>query len=506
MAEEFLHGVEVVEVDAGPRPIATVRSAVIGIVGTAPGAQAEVKATLRTGVPASNNGLTWTAKLAGILGNKISVRLVNPLANNAALAVSVVGQAITVSLATGVGGAITTTAAQVKTAIEANAAANALVAVTHTSPSTGAAAVTAMAATFLAGGVDEAFPLNTPVLVAGSRLEAAKLGTTGTLPAAMDTILDQAGAVVIVVRVEVGEDDAETLANVIGGTNGTTGQYEGVQAFRSAESATGVSPRILIAPGFTHTRDGGSANAVVAELIGVAEALRAVIIADGPSTTDSAAVTYAGDFGSRRVYVVDPRVTKLDANGAPTYEWASPAVAGLICKSDNERGFWWSPSNQNVNGIIGTERQVDFALGDTSSRANLLNEAKVATIIRQNGYRLWGNRTLSSDPKWAFLSVVRTADIIHDSLLRAHLWAVDRNITKTYVQDVVEGVNAYLRHLTEIGAILGGQCYANPELNTPDQIAQGKIYFDFDFTPPYPAEHITFRSSLVNDYIKNIFD
>jgi phage tail sheath protein FI len=505
MAEQFLHGVEVLEIDSGPRPIETVRSAVIGIVGTAPDSAQEVDATLTTGVVASNNALTWTSKLAGVLGNKISIKLVDPKANSAALSISVASQAITVNLATNSSGVITTTASALITAIGANTNANALVAVASTGASTGASAVAALPLTFLSGGVDEAFPLDTPVMIAGSRVEAAKLGSTGTLPAALDSIFDQAGAVVVVVRVAKGANDAETLANVIGGVNSSTGNYEGMYGFLGAESALGVAPRILIAPGFTHTRTSNTANATVAEMIGIAERLRAVIIADGPSTTDAAAVAYAGDFGSKRVYLVDPRITKLDENGSEVYEWSSPAVAGLIAKSDNERGFWWSPSNQNINGIIGTERKIDFAFGDTTSRANLLNEAKVATIIRQDGYRLWGNRTLSADPKWVFLSVVRTADIIHDSLQRAHRWAVDRNITKTYVQDVIEGVNNYLRHLQAIGAILGGQCWADPDLNAPDQIALGKVYFDFDFTPPYPAERITFRSHLTNDYIKNIF-
>jgi phage tail sheath protein FI len=148
---------------------------------------------------------------------------------------------------------------------------------------------------------------------------------------------------------------------------------------------------------------------------------------------------------------------------------------------------------------------VDFALGDTSSRANLLNEREVATIIHRDGYRIWGNRTTSSDPKWAFLQARRTADMINQSILEAHFWAVDRNITRTYVDDVVEGVNAYLRHLTSIGAILGGRCWADPAANPADQVAQGKVCFDFDFTPPYPAERITFRSRLVDDYIDEIF-
>lgn len=396
MAETFLHGVEVLDIASGSRPISTVRSSVIGIIGTAPSADAT------------------------------------------------------------------------------------------------------------------AFPLNTPVLVAGSRTEAAKLDTVGTglgtLPQAMDSIFDQAGAVVVVVRVEQGLDDAATLANVVGGVDALTGAYEGVHAFLAAESITGYQPRILCAPGFTHTRTDTVANSVVAELIGIADRLRAVIIADGPSTVDADAINYAKDFGSKRVFVVDPKVTKVDGTGAVVEAWASACVAGLIAKIDNDLGFWWSPSNQNISGIVGTARAVDFVLGDANSRANLLNEANVATIVRQNGYRLWGNRTLSADAKWAFLCVVRTADMINDSLLRAHLWAVDRGITKQYVTDVVEGVNAYMRHLTTIGAILGGGCWADPDLNTPDQIAQGKIYFDFDFTPVYPAEHIAFRSHLVDNYITEVFN
>lgn len=504
MPEQFLHGVEVIQIDAGPRPIATVSSAIIGLVGTAPNSQPEVKATLQTGTVPANNGITYTAKTTGALGNKISLFLVDPKANSQALAVTVSGLDITVNLATSGTGAITTTATQLMAALTANIAATALIGTASSGASTGAAVVAATTKQYLSGGIDDAFPLNTPVLVAGSRVQAAKLGLTGSLPDAIDSIFDQAGAVVIVVRVTAGVDDTATSANIVGGVNAITGKYEGMQAFLGAESVLGFAPRILIAPGFTHQRTTG-ANTVVANMLAIADRLRAVIIADGPNTTDADAITYAGDFGSKRVYLVDPFVTKTDAAGAAYSAPSSAVVAGLIAKSDNERGFWWSPSNQDIGGIVGTTRPIDFTMGDVNARANLLNSKNVATIIRQNGYRLWGNRTLSADPKWAFLSRVRTADIINDSILRAHLWAVDRGITKTYIQDVLEGVNDYLRHLVKIGAILGGQCWADPDLNTPDQIAQGKVYFDFDFSDVSPAEHITFRSHLTNDYIKSLF-
>lgn len=395
MSDKFLHGVEVLEVNSGPRPIRTVRSSVIGLVGTAPDADPAV------------------------------------------------------------------------------------------------------------------FPVNTPVLVAGSRLKAAKLDTTGdglgTLPAAMDGIFDQIGAVVVVIRVEEGADEAATLTNLVGGVNATTGAYEGVHGLLAVESILGYTPRIIAVPGYTSQNfDGVTLNPVVAELTGILDRLGAIAIIDGTNTTDEDAFKFTDAYDSARLYVVDPAV-KVFANGVEKVVPASAHVAGLIAKSDNDRGFWYSPSNQVINGIVGTARPIDFKMGDANARANLLNEKDVATIIRQDGYRLWGNRTLSSDPKWAFLSVRRTADMINESLQAAHLWAIDRNITKTYLDDVTESVNAYLRYLTNIGAILGGTCWADEELNTADQIAQGKVYFNFKFTPPYPAEHIIFNSELVNDYIKEIF-
>lgn len=71
------------------------------------------------------------------------------------------------------------------------------------------------------------FPLDTPVLVSGSRAEAAGLGAVGTLPAAIDAIFDQAGARIVVVRVDDGVDAAATLANVIGYSKATGGASNG---------------------------------------------------------------------------------------------------------------------------------------------------------------------------------------------------------------------------------------------------------------------------------------
>ena len=359
----------------------------------------------------------------------------------------------------------------------------------------------------------EGFPLNTPVLIAGRRKEAAALGATGTLPAAIDGIFDQCGAMVVVVRVAEGvakeasgetpavTAEAATISNIIGGVNAATGASEGIQCFLDAMSVVKVRPRILIAPGYSKQK------AVADELISVAERLKAVCVLDGPNTTDTEALSYAENFSSARAYVVDPWVRVWDTTAsADVVQPASARVAGLISKSDNERGFWWSPSNQVILGITGTSRAIEFELGDVNCRANLLNEGNVATIIHEDGYRLWGNRSCSSDSKFAFLCVRRTADMVGESLLYNHLWAVDRGITRTYVEDVRDGVDMYLRHLKKVGAITGGSCWVDPEINSADQTKQGIVYWDYDFTPVYPAEHLVFRAHIVDDYLDEIFE
>ncbi|MEZ6853018.1 phage tail sheath C-terminal domain-containing protein [Halodesulfovibrio aestuarii] len=358
------------------------------------------------------------------------------------------------------------------------------------------------------------FPLDTPVLIYGSPRKAAKLDTVGsragTLPNAMDAIFDQHHGLVVVVRVAEGADEAATMTNVVGGTD--VAGMKGVHAFLGAKSKCAVKPKILIAPGFTHQRyeDPDNAgtyfkNPVAAELESIADRLKAISIKDGCNTDSEAAMQDAKLFGSARVYIVDPFVT-VYRNGVFVDEPASARVAGVISRTDADKGFWWSPSNKLISGISGTARPMPFELGDTVSESNVLNENKIATIICEEGYRLWGNRTTSSDARWSFLSTRRIADMINESIQQAHLWAVDRPVGKTYFEAVQESVNQFLRTMQQKGAILGGKCWVDSEINSASGIEQGHTYFDFDFTPAYTAERVTFRSRMTNGYVEEVFN
>lgn len=290
--------------------------------------------------------------------------------------------------------------------------------------------------------------------------------------------------------------------DVIGGVDGS-GELTGMQGLLAAKSRVFVQPRVIVIPGFTHQKpDAATRNPVVAELLSVLERLKAVAIIDCPNTTREEAVAHRMDFESNRLYFHYPFYKVLAPGTDGTYidVPASPFIAGVIARTDNDEGFWFSPSNRQVNSIAGISKPIDFSLNDPNCEANYLNSAWVSTTIYESGFRLWGNRVSDG----MFLSVRRTADMVEESVMYAHLWAVDRNITRGYVESIVSGVNQYLRHLQAVGAILGGTAWADRELNTPAVLADGHLTIDFEFTAPPPAERITFRAHLVNTYLANV--
>ena len=535
----FLHGIEVIEVQTGARPIRTVRTGVIGLVGTAPrgprntptliaGNRSEAVRIFGTRYGTIPDALTAIFEQAGAV--VVVVNVLDPetdVVPVAEAAYEISGDLWTLpdqhvrNVVVRINAGDAATPAAGNYTLDADAG-------TITRIATGALQSIATIRVSYDRIQDEQTSIrltatDEPLVIDHSQgvalahttgvrdvvVRSAAAGSGALYTVATDYTLDAgdgtiqgtsagsapADGATVYVTYSYTESRGVDDTDVIGGAQ-SDGSLTGISALIGAESIVGHAPRILIAPARSDTQ------AVATALIAAADRLRAVAVVDGPSTTDAEAIAYRGNFGSRRAFLVDPGVKVAVAGDETVDRPASAYVAGVIARSDAEQGFWWSPSNRLIRGIVGTSREIDFALGDPAARANLLNEDEVATVIRQTGYRLWGNRTCSADPKWAFLSVVRIADALNDSLLRAHLWAVDRNISRTYLEDVADGVNAYIAELVGLGALLGGRCYPTPDLNTAQTVAAGKVYFDFDFNPVYPAERITFRSRLVNDYIE----
>jgi len=461
----FLHGVEVIQINKGVRPIRAVRASVIGLVGTAPKGPINVP-TLITGSRAE--GITQFGSSVGTIPDALDG--IFDQAGAMVVVINVLDPAVHKKAIAAKNYTFDTTTE--KLTVDEKYVLSPVVKTTDD-------------VTTYVLDTDYTFDSDTGVF---TRLTTGAIAASGTVK----------------INYDVPDETAVSNSDIIGAIDATTGKYTGLKALLSAESDVGVQPKILIAPSFTgvvvKTGDVVTGVPVTTEMVSIADSLRAVIVADGPNGNDANAMEYRGLFGSKRVYVIDPWVSVLDETGAVVAESASARVAGVIARNDADAGYYTSPSNQIINGIIGTTRAIDFTLGDANSRANLLNENEVATIIQKDGYRLWGNRTCSGDAKWAFLSHVRLDDIIMESILRAHMWAVDKNITKTYAADVSDGVNAFLAQLQGVGAISGGNCWYDEDLNTAATMENGQVYFNVDYGRYGVAENVKFRAAVNSDY------
>jgi len=109
--------------------------------------------TLTTVLAPSNSNLVYTAKSGGTFGDDISIAYVNAGASKP-LAITLLNKAVSVQLATDASSIITSTANDIKTAIEANKGSSTLVSVALASENDGTGIVTTLSATNLSGGVD----------------------------------------------------------------------------------------------------------------------------------------------------------------------------------------------------------------------------------------------------------------------------------------------------------------------------------------------------------------
>lgn len=345
------------------------------------------------------------------------------------------------------------------------------------------------------------FPLNEPIMVLGDASKIEGLGDAGTLPDAYRQQFSEHDTTTSVfVRVEEGADFNATLANVIG----AAGPKTGIHALRAAQSEFDLVPRLFDAPGFTSQGIDGARNPVVTELLQFADRNRGWVMADGPNTTPEAAAEYAG-WGSPRVFITDPGVM-IFKDGVNVVRPASSSVTGLICRVDEEKGFHHSPSNHRFKGIVKTARPVEFLMGVRDCEAQYLNDHRVATIIHDNGYHLWGNETVSDEPLTKFLAVQRTQDMIMDSVAAAHKWAIDKPFSVQALLDIAETVNGYLRQLKARGVTLGGKVWINPTLNTTESWLNGDLFVSYDAEPPAPMQHIIFQFNRNTGYYAELAD
>lgn len=167
-----------------------------------------------------------------------------------------------------------------------------------------ASSVIGLCDVFTPGAQASAKP-NVPVLLTSKKDAAAAFGIGSSIYLACEAIYNRAQAVIVAVGVEAAETPEAQASAVIGGVS-AAGERTGLQALLDGKSRFNAQPRLLVAPGHS------AQQAVATAMDGLAEKLRAIAILDGPNSTDEAAVAYAKNFGSKRLFMVDPGVQVWD--------------------------------------------------------------------------------------------------------------------------------------------------------------------------------------------------
>lgn len=342
----------------------------------------------------------------------------------------------------------------------------------------GLVATATAAAGAATAALDAAFPLGAVTLVTNLEAALGKAGTGGTLSAALAAISDQASAIVVVVRVAEGEDAAGTSQNVIAG----------LRLLLTAKSAVGVQPRIIGAPGL-------DSLAVTTELVIVAKRLRGMAYARAIGDDIAEVIAYRQGFSARELMLIWPDSSSVFAGDIIA------RALGLRARIDEQIGWHKTISNIPLDGITGLTRAVQFDLLDPSTEAGLLNAAEVTTIIRENGYRLWGNRTTAGEdaPEFAFESAVRTSQALQDIIASVFQPFMDQPMTIALIKDNLETANAQFRDLAVKGRIMGAKAFFDADANSAEQLAAGRPTFRYQYTPVAPLEDPTV-SLVITDY------
>ena len=375
---------------------------------------------------------------------------------------------------------------------------------------------------------DQKWPVNKPFLITKHPDEFKgneTLGDTGSLVSGLRAIFDTCPTFVVGIRVAT-EDDVAAA----------------VPLFEKAASIAKMVPRILCTNGHTRKVAAQSLNSlsneaddeiseeskkIMADPVAVAfsntaEKIRAIVVCDipvGSSDSDTSGHTLANvdDFftgiSNKRIYPVWGSTLPMNPPAVSQSKAAvsvatSAVVAATICKNDIERAWSRSPSNMPIKSILGVNSPVSFSLTDPTSEADQLNRKGVACIINYRGeFRLWGNCGLGihTDTEWQFINIVRTYDIMLDSLLESSMWAMDRGIRSTYVDDVAISQNIFYSRLKREGHITDAECIPGVEETTEDAVRAGDVFWKINWCGVYPANRLNFTTKMETAYLKDIF-
>ncbi|MFT3971758.1 MAG: phage tail sheath subtilisin-like domain-containing protein [Micropruina sp.] len=194
--------------------------------------------------------------------------------------------------------------------------------------------------------------------------------------------------------------------------------------------------------------------------------------------------------------ILDPTV-RSDPAAAPAILQLPPSgfVAGVCARTDIARGVHKAPANEVILGITGFRQNVTF------DRQSVLNPEGINALrfFEGRANRVWGARTMSSDPEWRYLNVRRLFLYLEHSIDRLTQWAVFEPNNERLWASIRQAIEDFLITVWRTGALMGTKpeeaffVRCDRTTMTQNDLDNGRMIALIGVRPTYPAEFVIFR-------------
>ncbi len=269
----------------------------------------------------------------------------------------------------------------------------------------------------------------------------------------------------------------------------------GLKQFESIEDIS-----IVAAPGSTwnYLSRVDDSNAIVNLLIGHAERMKyRIAVIDPPEAQTIADVRkQRAKIDSKYAALYYPWVTVFDPiTRVPLNLPPSGFVAGIYARNDIDRAVYKAPANEVVRGAIGFETLINTA------QQEVLNPEGINCFrfFEGRGFRLWGARTISSDPEWKYVNIRRYFAYLERSIDKGTQWAVFEPNGEALWANVRATIRDFLINEWANGALLGDKpekaffVRCDRSTMTQNDLDNGRLICLIGVAPLKPAEFVIFR-------------
>jgi phage tail sheath protein FI len=203
-------------------------------------------------------------------------------------------------------------------------------------------------------------------------------------------------------------------------------------------------------------------------------------------------------YDSKMAALYWPWIEVMDPlSGRPTRIPPSGHIAGVWARTDEERGVHKAPANEVIRGANGLAFQITHAEQGELNR----NGINCIRAFPGRGIRIWGARTLSSDPEWRYINVRRLFNFIAESIMIGTQWSVFEPNDERLWGKLATNVGSFLSRVHRSGALSGAspqEAYfvkCDAETNPPEVVEAGQVVCEIGVAPVKPAEFVIFRLS-----------